>query len=283
MQVFHQISDLQSHLQAARKAAKNIALVPTMGALHEGHLSLIARASAENEVVVCSIFVNPIQFNNAQDLAHYPRNLAEDCLLLEAYPKVIVFAPNVEEMYPSEPQTQLHFGAVEEVLEGAFRPGHFSGVGVVVSRLFNIVAPDKAYFGQKDLQQCLVIKQMVRDLAFNLEVVICPTQREANGLALSSRNRRLSDTEREEATLLYQSLQKATEMLNNGKMPETIQNQISQDFAQSPLELEYFSLADGENLRPLSQIERPQKVAICVAAYLGEVRLIDNLLVYLEK
>lgn len=192
MHIFNTISETQQYLKAQQRAGKTIGFVPTMGALHAGHISLIERAKTENDLAVCSIFVNPTQFNNSDDLKKYPRTLERDCEMLRPVGCDVVFAPSAEEMYPSLPQLKMDFGTLETIMEGKFRPGHFNGVGIVVSKLFNIVKPDKAYFGLKDLQQVAVIRRMVQELSFDLEIIPCPTLRETDGLAMSSRNTRLS-------------------------------------------------------------------------------------------
>ncbi|MFT4031823.1 MAG: pantoate--beta-alanine ligase [Siphonobacter sp.] len=273
MQIFERIADLRAYL----KGKTSIGLVPTMGALHEGHLSLIAASRNENKLTVCSVFVNPIQFNNPDDLARYPRTLQEDCKMLEAAGCDAVFAPTVAEMYGSKPAITFDFGNLERVLEGAFRPGHFNGVGIVVSKLFHIVQPDRAYFGQKDLQQCLVIRRMIQDLSFPVELIICPIVREKDGLAMSSRNRNLTTYERSVAPFIYQQLQQAGKALKAGKSVSEVKELVSKAYAEQPdFKLEYFEIADIETLSSLAAFRTP--AAICVAAYLGKVRLIDNLL-----
>ncbi len=278
MQVFFEIKTLQTYLQNQRKSGKTIGFVPTMGALHQGHLSLIETAKNQNDVVVCSIFVNPTQFNNPHDLAVYPRTLEADCKMLEEVACDIVFAPSASEMYPSLPTLKFDFGTLENVMEGKFRPGHFNGVGIVVSKLFNIVQPNKAYFGQKDLQQCAVINCLVKDLSFSLDLVICPTQRETDGLAMSSRNRNLSEDQRVIAPEIYKSLSAAAELLKTKSSTEV--KQFVTDYFEviEDIELEYFEISDFETLLPIEELLEG-KTALCIAAFLGKTRLIDNIII----
>lgn len=279
MQVFHTIKSLQVFLKSERLAGKSVGLVPTMGALHNGHLSLIEASKKENGLTVCSIFVNPTQFNNAQDLAVYPRTLDADCQMLESVECDAVFAPNVEEMYPQLPNLKFDFGDLERVMEGQFRPGHFNGVGIVVSKLFNIVQPDNAYFGQKDLQQCAVINRLVKDLSFSLTLNICPTQRESDGLAMSSRNRNLSTEQRNLAPEIYQSLQKACDLLSNKKSGEETKQFVSEYLSKiEGIDLEYFEISDFETLQPINELLEG-KTALCIAAFMGKTRLIDNVII----
>ncbi|MBC7891645.1 MAG: pantoate--beta-alanine ligase [Sphingobacteriaceae bacterium] len=277
MQLFSTILELKKYRLAARSAGHSLGLVPTMGALHEGHLSLIAASRAANDRTVCSIFVNPIQFNNPDDLARYPRTLEADAAILEAAGCDAVFAPSSAEIYPQPPALKFDFGALETVMEGRSRPGHFNGVGVVVAKLFHLVQPDRAYFGQKDLQQCAVVRRLIDDLSFPLDLVVCPTQREADGLAMSSRNRNLSAEERANAPFLFAELTKASALLTEGQATEAVKMGIETDFAQNPaFRLDYFEVADPATLLPLSGPLGGRPAALCVAAFLGVTRLIDN-------
>ncbi|SDM00051.1 pantoate--beta-alanine ligase [Siphonobacter aquaeclarae] len=279
MHVFNHIQDLRAYLAA--HAGKSVGFVPTMGALHEGHLTLIRTARAANDLCVCSIFVNPIQFNNTDDLARYPRVLEDDVRLLETVGCDAVFAPSVEEMYPTPPALTMQFGPLERVLEGAFRPGHFSGVGVVVSKLLHIVSPDRVYFGQKDLQQCLVVRRLIEDLSFPVEQVIVPTVREADGLAMSSRNRNLTPEERAAAPFLYAELTRAAESLKAGTPVDDVKASLEAAFAARPeFRLEYFDIADTTGLVSLESYQPGQEAALTLAAHLGKVRLIDNVLLH---
>ncbi|NBB30388.1 pantoate--beta-alanine ligase [Cellulophaga sp. BC115SP] len=284
MLVFHQISVLQEHLKQLRNQGLTVGFVPTMGALHQGHISLINQAKAQSDIVVCSIFVNPTQFNNAHDLAVYPRTLEADSQMLDTAGCDILFAPPAEEMYPKLPTMKFDFGALETVMEGAFRPGHFNGVGIVVSKLFHIVQPDKAFFGQKDLQQCAVISCMVNELSFHLELVICPTQREEDGLAMSSRNRNLSPEQRAIAPFLYQALNYAKASLLQDKKVSEVKTELAEFLKNiEGIELEYFEISDFDTLQPfhgtLSQNSGGGKIALCIAAFLGKTRLIDNIII----
>lgn len=279
MHVFNHIQDLRAYL--ASHAGKSVGFVPTMGALHEGHLTLIRTARSANDLCVCSIFVNPIQFNNADDLARYPRVLEDDVRLLETVGCDAVFAPSVEEMYPTPPALTMQFGPLERVLEGAFRPGHFSGVGVVVSKLLHIVSPDRVYFGQKDLQQCLVVRRLIEDLSFPVEQVIVPTVREADGLAMSSRNRNLTPEERAAAPFLYAELTRAAESMKAGTPVADVKASLEAAFAARPeFRLEYFDIADTTGLVSLESYQPGQEAALALAAHLGKVRLIDNILLH---
>ncbi|MDZ7898098.1 MAG: pantoate--beta-alanine ligase [Arcicella sp.] len=279
MQIFNSISSLQEFLKTVRREGYSMGFVPTMGALHTGHLSLIEASKKQNDLTVCSIFVNPTQFNNAHDLSVYPRTLEADCQMLKSVGCDVVFAPTAADMYPQLPSIKLDFGDLERVMEGQFRPGHFNGVGIVVSKLFNIMQPDNAYFGQKDLQQCAVVNRLVKDLSFSLILNICPTQREMDGLAMSSRNRNLSSEQRADAPHIYKALQKAVELLKENKTSEEVKIFISQYFKALPsFKLEYFEISDFETLQPVNELQIG-KTALCIAAFMGKTRLIDNVIV----
>lgn len=279
MQLHKTITSLRQTLDNQRKANQSIGFVPTMGALHDGHMALIDACKAENDLAVCSIFVNPTQFNNPDDLARYPHTLEADCQLLEAAGCDLVFAPSVDEMYPTSPVLKLNFGELETVLEGAFRPGHFNGVGIVVSKLFNIIQPDRAYFGQKDLQQVAVVKRLIRDLGFPLELVRMPIVREEDGLAMSSRNRNLSAEERREAPALNRALLQAQEILRNDGTLLTAKTAVTEYLQNHPgFRLEYFEITNADTLQPVEQLQAPGATALCIAAHLGKTRLIDNLI-----
>lgn len=278
MHIFNTISETQQFLKAQQRAGKTIGFVPTMGALHAGHISLVKKAKHENDLAVCSIFVNPTQFNNPEDLKKYPRTLEKDCEMLEVAGCDVVFAPSAEEMYPSLPQLRMDFGSLETVMEGKFRPGHFNGVGIVVSKLFNVVKPEKAYFGLKDLQQVAVIRRMVQDLSFDLEIIPCPTMREADGLAMSSRNTRLSAEARTLAPQIYKALNLAKQTLQEGASAEAAQAVVKQHLEAYPaFELEYFEVADFDSLESIEAKIADGKTALCIAAFLDGVRLIDNI------
>lgn len=277
------ISQIRSALQL-HHLTKSIGLVPTMGALHEGHISLIRASKQENDLTVCSIFVNPIQFNNQEDLLKYPRVLAQDLEMLEGVGCDYVFAPEEREMYPQPPSLGIDFGDLERTLEGAHRPGHFKGVGVVVAKLFNIIQPQRAYFGQKDLQQFLIISQLVHQLNFNIQLKACPIIREKDGLAMSSRNRRLNEEQRQIAPKIYEALKLAEKALKNHASVESAKKtalQLLNDF--SVFEVEYLEIVSAENLvqlPPSMKVEEFGKpIAVCTAVKLGNIRLIDNILI----
>ncbi len=276
MLVFNTVSELRTYL--SQQTGKSVGFVPTMGALHTGHLSLIATSKNQNDLTVCSIFVNPIQFNNPQDLAKYPRLLEADCALLETVYCDVVFAPSVSEIYPEPIVTKFDFGALESVMEGKFRPGHFNGVGIVVSKLFHIVQPNNTYFGQKDLQQTAVVRQMIIDLGFQIAFHVCPTLREADGLAMSSRNRNLLPEHRPLASEIYKTLSESKAKLMANKSVEEILESATTHFSQrSDFQLEYFEIVNAHTLMPISETQSAGQTAICIAIFLGNVRLIDNL------
>ena len=277
MKLVHTISELRAELDLQRQAGKKIGLVPTMGALHEGHASLVRRAVAENEIVVVSDFVNPTQFNDKNDLLKYPRTLDADCELLEKESADYVFAPSVEEIYPEPDTRQFSYAPLDTVMEGKFRPGHFNGVCQIVSKLFMIVEPDKAYFGEKDFQQLAIIREMVKQMNFPLEIVGCPIVREADGLALSSRNARLSVEERGFALNISKTLFKSQDFSASHSVAET-QKFVEDSIAASEgLRLEYFEIVDGLTLQRIENWEDTDYAVGCITVFCGEVRLIDNI------
>jgi pantoate--beta-alanine ligase len=278
MKIFNSIADIKSYIKSKVLEGRSIGFVPTMGALHQGHISLIDRAKAENNVVIASIFVNPTQFGNAEDLKKYPRTLEADCDLLAPAGCDAVFAPSAEEMYVNLPELKIDFGNLEHVMEGKFRTGHFSGVGIVVAKLFHIINPDRAYFGLKDLQQVAVLKRLVKDLSFDLELIACPIIREKDGLAMSSRNRRLSSKARKLAPQISVSLRKAKDLMIQGKNSNEVKAAVAKHFNAFPeFEVEYFEISDFENLEPIENKKEKGETTLCIAAYLDNVRLIDNL------
>jgi len=277
MKLVHTIQELRAELDIQRKAGKKIGLVPTMGALHEGHASLVRRAVAENDVVVVSDFVNPTQFNDKNDLLKYPRTLEADCELLEKEGAAYVFAPSVEEVYPEPDTRQFSYAPLDTVMEGKYRPGHFNGVCQIVSKLFMMVEPDKAYFGEKDFQQLAIIREMVKQMQFPLEIVGCPIVRETDGLALSSRNSRLSEEERRQALNISRTLFASKEYATSHTVAETQQFVEESIAAAEGLELEYFELVDGTTLQKISSWEETDYAVGCITVYCGEVRLIDNI------
>lgn len=253
-----------------------IGFVPTMGALHAGHISLVQRAAAENNCVVVSIFVNPTQFNDKKDLERYPRNLEADLNLLKNSGCHYVFAPAVEEVYPEPDKRRFDFGDLETVMEGRFRPGHFNGVGQVVSRLFDIVNPHRAYFGLKDFQQLAIIKKLVALLHYDIEIVPCPIVREESGLALSSRNELLSPAERKNAAAIYRTLSEAHQKSKYQEVSELISWVIREVNQHPPLDVEYFEIVNELTLQPVSTWDDPGGKIGCIAVWCGKVRLIDN-------
>ena len=279
MKVFKKIVDLQNALFDERKQGKEIGLVPTMGALHEGHASLVKRSVSENGVTVVSVFVNPTQFNDKNDLKNYPRDLEADCRLLEECGADYVLAPEVEEMYPTPDTRHFEFPPVSTVMEGAHRPGHFNGVCQVVSRLFYIVRPDKAYFGEKDWQQIAVVKTMVRQLGLGVEIVECPIVRDADGLARSSRNSLLAPDERAIAPAIYKALKDSLTYAKMHSLKETHDKVVSDINKVDGLDVEYFSIVDGNTLQDVAEWEDSPYVVGCITVYCGKtpIRLIDHI------
>ena len=278
MQIFREIGPLKAFLASTRNQRQTVGFVATMGALHEGHLELVRNSQNDNSVTVCSIFVNPSQFNNPADLQKYPRTLDMDIAQLEKVGCDALFCPEVETMYNTEGFVRFDFGPLDNVMEGEFRPGHFSGVALVVSKLFHIVEPDIAYFGQKDWQQFAIIRQLVKELKFNMELKSVPTLREASGLAMSSRNARLTSAQREKAAIINLVLKEAIAQLKNGKPVPYVKDAAKAVLARDPeIRLEYFEVADSENLKPLNDVNESVRPILCIAAFVGEVRLIDNM------
>lgn len=282
MKIFNDSASLIKELKHLRKeGASSVGFVPTMGALHKGHISLIEKSISENDITVCSIFINPIQFNNEEDFKKYPKLYDEDLVKLKAACCDIVFIPEVSEMYPNQLLTKINFGDLEGLLEGAFRPGHFNGVGIVVSKLFNIVSPDRAYFGQKDLQQVQIVKQLVRDLSFQTEIITCPTYRSNDGLALSSRNKRLSDRGLEKALVLYKTLRNCAKALQTTQQLSFAKEVASKILLENKtyVTLEYLEIVSLPDLKEVTTVKEGDEIAICIAAFVEDIRLIDNLII----
>lgn len=269
--------ELAALLDICRKEGQSIALVPTMGALHEGHASLVRRSVAENDITVVSVFVNPTQFNDKNDLQNYPRTLDADCKLLDEVGADIVFAPSVDEMYPEEDTRSFSFAPLDTVMEGACRPGHFNGVAQIVSKLFYAVEPDRAYFGEKDFQQLAIIREMVRQLALGVEIVGCPIVRESDGLAMSSRNTLLSKEERERALTISRTLFKSLEHAKANSLKETKEFVETVIKDTDGLELEYYQIVDGNTLQEIAEWGDSEYVVGCIALFCGKIRLIDNI------
>lgn len=279
MQIFKEIGPLKQFLRQVKSHQQTVGFVPTMGAIHEGHLNLVRTAKTQNQVVVASIYINPTQFNNLSDLEKYPRTPEKDIDLFTTAGCDVLFYPNNQEMYGEPSRVKFDFGPLDKILEGAFRPGHFSGVALVVSKLFNIVAPDRAYFGQKDFQQFKIISQLVDELKFDLQLICIPTIREPDGLAMSSRNLRLNADDRKKALVLFQSLRYAIEEVRKKTDLKKIRNEIQKRCADLKVKLEYFELADRKNLSLLDTVKDGDQTILLMAAHVGEVRLIDNVFV----
>lgn len=277
MQVVRSIPEVRAHVAQARAAARRVAFVPTMGALHEGHLSLVREARRGDAYVVVSIFVNPTQFAPGEDFSRYPRDEARDLQFCRRERVDLVFAPSAETMYPPGALTTVHVSQLADTLCGPHRPGHFDGVATVVAKLLNIVRPDSACFGEKDYQQLMVIRRMVRDLDLPVEIVGCPTVREPDGLAMSSRNAYLSPAERTQALSLYRSLCEAKRRVAEGERdPAAIESLLRRTLLSAgPVAIDYASVVDAETLKPVKSVDRP--VVAAVAARIGATRLIDNL------
>lgn len=295
MFIFNPVLELQNHLNIVRKGNKTIGFVPTMGALHDGHLSLIKRSKKENDLTVCSIFVNPTQFNDLADLEKYPRTLENDSVLLKSVGCDIVFAPEINEIY-SKKELELKknnvedkswtegktvdFGLLDKIMEGKKRPGHFNGVAQVVSKLFRIVKPDKAYFGQKDFQQVAIIRSMTSQLRLPLEIVVCPIVREEDGLAMSSRNIHLSVSERKAAPLIAHILSTIKSKRANHSVDELKAFAEAQIKSDPLMQLEYFEIVDSLTLQPIKNYDQAKSAVACIAVKLGSIRLIDNFILY---
>ncbi len=278
MEIFKQIAPLRAFLEGVRKSGESIGFVPTMGALHKGHISLIEASKSTNSLTVASIYINPTQFNNPLDHKRYPKAFDKDAEMLEKVGCDLIFCPEDTEMYAGEPTIQMNFGHLEKVMEGKYRPGHFNGVALVVAKLFNIVQPDDAYFGQKDWQQFAVISQLVEDLKYNLRLHCVPIVRESNGLAMSSRNLRLSENQRANAAVLHQALTMAKEALKAGRALRIVKKEVHKMVNGKPdMSLQYFELANAKNLSILEGLDSSVMPIMCIAGYAGEVRLIDNM------
>lgn len=276
MKLVSTIQELQAELQHLTNG-KTVGFVPTMGALHQGHISLVKQAVSENPVVVVSIFVNPTQFNDPNDLERYPRTLENDLKLLEPTGCSIVFAPNAKEVYPEPDKRKFNFGKLEEVMEGKHRPGHFNGVAQVVSRLFDMVKPTKSYFGLKDFQQLAIVKNMVKQLQLPVEIVPCAIIREESGLAMSSRNELLTEEQRKNAALISETLFKAKELKEQRSVQE-ITDWVTETINKNPfLDVEYFEIVDDEQLQPVKNWDEDSTKVGCVAVFCGKIRLIDNI------
>lgn len=282
MQVFNTISGLQLELLKVIENNKTIGFVPTMGALHEGHISLVKESEKTNDTTVVSIFVNPTQFNNSTDLEKYPRTIENDLSLLAEAGVDYVFVPSVDEIYPEKDERSFDFGLLDKVMEGKFRPGHFNGVAQVVSKLLDIVKPNRAYFGEKDFQQLAIISNLVQQNIIPVEIIAVPIKRETTGLALSSRNQRLTENQRLTATAIYKFLSESAKSYKNYTVEEALKNVIDGINSIDGLEVEYFEIIDGFTLQPVSNWSDSEYVVGCITVYCGDVRLIDNI-TYIKK
>lgn len=277
MKIAEKIAEVNAFLAPFRKDRKVIGFVPTMGALHSGHVSLVTKCRSECDVVVVSIFVNPLQFNDKNDFKHYPKTIESDLRMLETAGCDLVFVPAVEEIYPDAEEKKYDLGAIETVMEGKYRPGHYQGVARVVDRLFEIVSPERAYFGAKDYQQIMVIKRMIELVGHNTQVEICPTVRENDGLAMSSRNMRLSPEERQSVPAIYIALSSLPDKIRSSGVQEAYEEFRNYINNVPFLSLEYIQVTDSETLMPLESVEKGQVVASFVSVFCGKIRLIDNI------
>lgn len=281
MKVFRYIQPLQAELSHQRDMQKSIGFVATMGALHEGHMALVDEARKNNDLVVVSIFVNPIQFNNPEDLEKYPRTLTDDINTLEKRGCDIVFTPSDSEMYPEPVRENYNFGNLDKVMEGKYRPGHFNGVAIVVRKLLEIVRPHQAFFGEKDYQQLTIIRKLVEQSGLNIEIVGVPIMREKDGLAMSSRNARLKPEERQAAPEIYRILKKSREKWSDFSRPGELKHWGLEKLNQHKLiEPEYFEIVDMDTLEEIEQWNDTSRCIVCLAVYIGKVRLIDNIILF---
>jgi len=277
MKKVKKISELKTLLSAERAKGKIIGLVPTMGALHAGHISLVEKCKSENDVTVASIFVNPTQFNDKNDLLKYPRTPENDCGMLKNAGCDYVFMPSVEEMYPEPDNRIFNLGAIAEVMEGAHRPGHFNGVAQIVSKLFNIIEPDNAYFGEKDFQQIAVIREMALQLNLRVKIIACPIVREADGLAMSSRNMRLTPEQRQIAPKIAEILKESRTFAASESVQTVIEKVVNTLNNMPFLRVEYYEIVDGDSLQPIHDWTESAAPVGCIAVFCGEIRLIDNI------
>jgi pantoate--beta-alanine ligase len=278
MKIISDIQELRQYIRSIKRQGKTLGFVPTMGALHKGHLELIRASNKENDLTICSIFVNPTQFNNPNDLRNYPKDTENDIYKLNSAKCDTVFMPSVELMYENNFILNFDFGHLEEIMEGKCRPGHFKGVGLIIAKLFNLTEPNRAYFGTKDLQQLTIIRKLTNELLFDIEIVPVETVREADGLAMSSRNRLLSEEERKDSIDIYHALLTAKRKLIDGESVASVQNHITNYFKmESKIELEYFEIVNTADLQKITDFRDKNEVSLCIAGHLGKVRLIDNI------
>ncbi|MBN1599704.1 MAG: pantoate--beta-alanine ligase [Bacteroidales bacterium] len=278
MQIVHHIKELKAILLQQKENGVSIGFVPTMGALHEGHLSLVRKCKQSNDITVVSIYVNPAQFNNKNDLKSYPRDSERDCKLLSSEKCNIVFIPDDKEMYPVPDTREFNFGLMEQVMEGVHRTGHFNGVAKIVSKLFEAVEPDKAYFGQKDFQQLAIIRKLVKMNHYDIEIVACPIVREKNGLAMSSRNTLLTKEQRNAAPLIFKVIKEASNNLTSHHSVKSVKEYVRNTINSNKLlKLEYYEIVERNTLKPVSEISLKIPLTACIAVYAGNIRLIDNI------
>lgn len=280
MKILNTIKETRDYLNEIRSKGSSIGFVPTMGALHEGHLSLLREAKKENDFVVCSIFVNPVQFNNEADLEKYPSEIESDIKKLKKEKCDLLFHPSAEEMYPQPDNTKFDFGDLDKVMEGEFRPGHFNGVAVVVKKLFEIIKPARAYFGLKDYQQLVIIHKLTKDCNLPVEIVPYAIIREENGLAMSSRNKLLSEPEKKQASLIYTTLKNVKIQSGFATISELKESVFRQFKKNKTMKLEYFEIVDLYSLKPLRTWAESNNIIACIAVYAGKVRLIDNIILF---
>lgn len=278
MKIFFDIQNLRQYIRQIKLKEKSIGFVPTMGALHKGHLSLIRKSASQNDITICSIFVNPTQFNNPKDLNNYPREFENDISELEKTQCNAAFIPSVKAMYENDFILNFSFGYLENIMEGKYRPDHFKGVGLVVTKLFNLITPDKAYFGSKDLQQLTLINKLCEELLFDIEIVAVSTVRESDGLAMSSRNNLLTEKERKNAAELFKALNVAKNKILDGENVVSVQKFITHYFdSLGTIKLEYFEIVNTTDLKRITDNIDLSNVSLCIAGHIGKVRLIDNI------
>ena len=277
MKTITTIPQLKEAIKTFKVANKTIGFVPTMGALHKGHLSLVSKSISQNDITIVSVFVNPTQFNDPSDLQNYPRTLEKDEKLLQQNKCDILFAPGVDEMYPQPDTRTFDFGMLDKVMEGPNRPGHFNGVAQIVSKLFDIVTPDKAYFGEKDYQQLAIIRSMVKQYNYPIQIIACPIVRENDNLAMSSRNTRLTPQQREIAPKIAQTLNNSLNFVPSKTVDQVIKWVTDTLAEESMFKVEYFQIVDGITLQPVSDWNQAETIVGCIAVYCGPIRLIDNI------
>lgn len=281
MIIVHTHKELNEVLDKQRVQSKSIGFVPTMGALHQGHLSLLKQAKSENDIVVCSIFVNPTQFNDPNDLEKYPRPIEKDIQLLQSVDCDVLFMPEISEMYAENEVWEHSFGRIETIWEGAMRPGHFKGVGQIVYKLLNLVHPNRSYFGQKDYQQTVIVKQLCKDFGIDTQIIVCDIVREANGLAMSSRNIRLTEQEQIDASKIYEALINTKRLVQqkNFDIPHLIEQSKNKLLEINNISIEYVSIVDAENMLEVSKIDEKSSQLMIIAVRIGNTRLIDNMFI----